>query len=185
MTNEQERIVLENENLIYMVLKKYHLYAKCEEFYDLGMIGLCKGARTYDSTRNIKLSTYLSKCIANEILQYLRKKRPETVSLDINLNVDEKLTLESVTKDESIDIERDLIKKADFERINNIIKSLPENERLIINYLFNINGYDKMTQMEVAEYFNLSQAQICRIRKKIISKIKSELRKDDIATGGN
>lgn len=183
MTDEQKQIVLANQNLIYMVLKQYHLYNKCDEYYDLGLIGLCKGVKSFDNTRNIKISTYLTRCISNEIWQYLRKKRPNTVSLE--LNIEENLTLESIIKDDSIDIERDLIIKNDFEEVSKIIKSLPDDERIILSYLYNLNGYEQMTQMELAEYFNTSQAQICRIKNRIISKIRKQLKDNEKTTGGN
>lgn len=173
MNEEQERIVLENEKLIYFVLKKYHLYEQCGDFYDLGMLGLCKGAKTYSVEKNTKLSTYLTKCISNEIFSHFRKPSPVTIPLDSV--VYENLTLEDTIKDKNIDIERDLIIKTEFERANEIIKSLPDIERLIINYSFNINGYEKMTQTELADYFNLSQAQISRIKNKALEKIKEKL----------
>lgn len=183
MTNEQEKIVLENENLIYVVLKKYHLYNERDEYYDLGMIGLCKGAKTFDSSRNIKISTYLVRCITNEIFIYLRKKRPETISLDTD--IEENLTLESVIKDNSIDIERDLIMETEIKKINEIIKSLPDNEKKLICHLYNLNGYKKMTQIELAKHFNISQTQISRTKNRVIRKIREQLKEDNKATGGN
>ena len=121
----------------------------------------------------------MTKCIANEIFGYLRKKRPSTVSYEIEIHrefgIDK--TLKDTIKDESIDILNDLIKKNDFERVNQVINSLSKSEKIIINHLFSINGYKKMTQKELAAYLNVSQVQISRTKNKLISKIREQLKR--------
>ena len=87
-----EKMILENEKLIYLILNKYQLNK--EDYFDLGIIALIKGLKTYDPTKGFKLSTYLCKCIQNEIFRTLRKKRPITISLETE--VEENITLNDI-----------------------------------------------------------------------------------------
>lgn len=179
MTEEQERLVLDNINLIYMVLKKYKIYSKIDEYYDVAMIGLCKGAKSFDKTRGFSESTYLSRCIANEILMTFRNKKINTIPLNSRCNtqdIDNTMCLDEVIPDEKINIENEIITGYEMELLHKNIKSLNPKYRFVIE---NIYFSDiKMTQKEIAEKIGVTQAQVSRIKKNAIEELKEKLKND-------
>lgn len=170
MSNEQERMVFENMKLIYFVMQKMNLYHKCEELFDLGLIGLIKGVKTYDDSKNIKLNTYLYACIKNEFISYLRKKTPETISFDTEIGED--LTLFDTLEDSSVHVEEDIFEQESLKQIIEVIKTFPKDEQFIICSFYGICGNEKLNQQEIAIKLGVSQANVCRKIRKIISKIK-------------
>lgn len=173
MSEKQEQMVFENMNLVYFVLKKLNLYSQQEELFDLGLIGLIKGVKTFDESKNISLSTYLFKCIKNEILAPMRKKRCETVSIETVIGED--ITLLDTIKDETIDIENEVAQNDLLENILKFIKTLPFDEQFVINSFFGINGSKRMRQQEISNSLGVSQAQISRKISKIVKKIKEAI----------
>ena len=178
MTEEQKNMVLEHQGLIGYFLKKYH---NTQNYYDLasvGMIGLCKGVKSFDPSKKVKPSTYLFLCIKNEIWYYFRNmdNRELNTSYDLtfeNSNGDIYQIYHNLKKMPSAEEEFERI-----DQINNLyqaILKLPKNEQFIIFHNFGVFGYEKYTQIELAKHFNLSQAQISRNRKKILLKLKEEL----------
>ena len=178
MTEEQRKIVLDNMGLVYKMLKKYNVYNKLDEYYDVAVIGLCKGAKTYDKTKGFNQSTYLCKCIQNELLMTFRTKRVKTISLDTYCNksvLDNNVKLEDVIQDDSVDIERDLLMEDERNWIlSKIDECLNKKERFIILSIY--FNEKKIPQKEIATKLKVSQAQVSRIRKNALEKLKGALK---------
>ena len=130
-----EKLVIDNINLIYLALKRLKIYDKCDDYFDVGMIGLVKGARVFDETKGLKPSTFLYHCIYNELLLALRKKVPDgMVSLNKVLSSDRngnELFLEDTLPSE-VNIEEEMIQKEQKARMYNEIAKLNEREKKII-----------------------------------------------------
>lgn len=178
-----DEVIIENTNLVYHILKKMKLYEQRDEYFDLGMIGLIKGVKTYNSKQHTALSTYLARCITNEILQYQRSQKAEKrnkgikpLSLEQVLYIDDckEITLADVIASDK-SIEEEIIKKQLIEEIHKEINNLSERDRFILCSYFGIFGIDKLNQFQLAEKFNLSQAQISRILKSILKNIREKV----------
>lgn len=179
-------LIEHNLRLVVYIAKKFdNTGVGVEDLISIGTIGLIKSINTFRSDKNIKLATYASRCIENEILMYLRRnsKTKLEVSIDEPLNVDwdgnELLLSDILGTDEDIiyrdietDVERRLLMKA--------INRLSERERLIINLRYGLNRGDgqEMTQKEVAELLGISQSYISRLEKKIMNRLKKEIGKE-------
>ncbi len=149
----------------------------------IGTIGLIKSVNTYNPDKNIKLATYASRCIENEILMYLRRnnKTKLEVSIDEPLNVDwdgnELLLSDILGTDEDV-IYRDLESEVERKLLLKAINKLSDRERLIINLRFGLNTRDgeEMTQKEVANLLGISQSYISRLEKKIMKRLQKEIK---------
>ncbi len=156
-----------------------------EDLISIGTIGLIKSINTFNPGKNIKLATYASRCIENEILMYLRKnsKAKVEVSIDEPLNVDwdgnELLLSDILGTDEDV-IYRDIENEVERGLLFKAVNKLSERERTIINLRFGLNTPDgeEMTQKEVAALLGISQSYISRLEKKIIKRLKKEMVKE-------
>lgn len=186
-TREEEyarkKLIEHNLRLVVYIAKKFDNTGVCvEDLISIGTIGLIKAINTFNSDKKIKLATYASRCIENEILMYLRRnnKNRMEVSIDEPLNVDwdgNELLLSDVlgTDDDVISqgiedqIERDLLKQA--------LKTLSKREKQIIDLRFGLSRNDgkEMTQKEVADLLGISQSYISRLEKKIIGRLRKEI----------
>ena len=177
--NARNILIEHNLRLVVFLSKKYeNTKVDLEDLVSIGTIGLIKGINTYKNDKNIKLATYASRCIDNEILMYLRKnkKRKADVSLDESLSYDSEgneLHLEDILGTDSDivtkDIEQNDMKKIMLKEIN----KLNERDKQIITLRYGLNGNDELTQKEVAELLGMSQSYISRIEKKVINKISN------------
>ncbi len=178
----KNKLIEHNLRLVVYLSKKYeNTKIDLEDLVSIGTIGLIKGINTYKVDKNIKLATYASRCIDNEILMYLRKnkKRNADVSLEESLSFDSEgneLHLEDilgtdpdlVTKElEDNDLKLTLMKE---------INRLPERDRQIMKLRYGLFGEKEITQKELAEKLNISQSYISRIEKKVIKKIKETIK---------
>ena len=153
-----------------------------EDLISIGTIGLIKAINTFNPTKNIKLATYASRCIENEILMYLRRnsKTKMEVSIDEPLNVDwdgnELLLSDILGTDEDV-IYKDMETEAEHKVLNKAIAKLSERERMIVQLRFGINTRDgeEKTQKEVADMLGISQSYISRLEKKIIGRLRREI----------
>lgn len=153
-----------------------------EDLISIGTIGLIKAINTFNRSKNIKLATYASRCIENEILMYLRRnnKTKLEVSIDEPLNVDwdgnELLLSDILGTDEDV-IYKDLETEVRRNQLKRAISKLGERERTIIMLRFGLNHPDdmEMTQKEVADYLGISQSYISRLEKKIMKRLKKEM----------
>lgn len=176
------RILVErNLRLVVYIAKKFeNTGVLLEDLVSIGTIGLIKAAKTFKPDKNIKLATYASRCIENEILMFIRKSnniRAE-VSFDEPLNVDwdgNELLLSDVVSSEDDCISRQLEDYEDKKTIMDAIDKLDEREREIIELRFGLCGKKEYTQKEVADMLGISQSYISRLEKKIIERLRLEI----------
>ena len=181
---EAKSILIEhNLRLVVYIAKKFdNTGVGVEDLISIGTIGLIKAINTFKTDKNIKLATYASRCIENEILMYLRRNSRvrQEVSLDEPLNVDwdgnELLLSDILGTDEDV-IYRDLESEAERKVLFHAISKLSKRERAIINLRFGLNREDgkEMTQKEVADLLGISQSYISRQEKKIMRQLKKEM----------
>ena len=172
-------LIEHNLRLVVFLAKKYeNTGIDLEDLVSIGTIGLIKGINTFSRNKNIKLATYASRCIDNEILMYLRKnKKTKTeVSIDASLSLDgegNELHLEDILGTDADIVTRGIEKEAERCQIMNEVMHLKPRDRDIIILRYGLMGKDELTQKEVAEKLGISQSYISRIEKKIINRLKS------------
>ena len=186
---EAARPVLIERNLrlvVYIAKKFDNTGIGVEDLISIGTIGLIKAINSYNPDKNIKLATYASRCIENEILMYLRRnnKTKLEVSIDEPLNVDwdgNELLLSDVLGTEEDIIYRDIESEVERTLLIRAISRLKERERTIIMLRFGINRADgqEMTQKEVAEKLGISQSYISRLEKKIMKRLQKEMNREE------
>ena len=182
--DEAKAILIEhNLRLVVYIAKKFdNTGVGVEDLISIGTIGLIKSINTFKPDKNIKLATYASRCIENEILMYLRKnnKTRTEVSIDEPLNVDwdgnELLLSDILGTDEDV-IYRDLESEAERKVLENALQKLSEREQTIIRLRFGLGTLEgqEMTQKEVASMLGISQSYISRLEKKIMRQLKKEM----------
>ena len=179
----KSRLIEHNLRLVVYIAKKFdNTGIGVEDLISIGTIGLIKSINTFNPQKNIKLATYASRCIENEILMYLRRnnKTKLEVSIDEPLNVDwdgnELLLSDILGTDEDV-IYKDLETEVERSQLKRAISKLGERERTIIMLRFGLNNPDdmEMTQKEVADYLGISQSYISRLEKKIMKRLKKEM----------
>ncbi|MGN0132730.1 MAG: RNA polymerase sporulation sigma factor SigE [Lachnospiraceae bacterium] len=185
--DEAKAVLIEhNLRLVVYIAKKFeNTGIGVEDLISIGTIGLIKSINTYNPEKNIKLATYASRCIENEILMYLRRnnKTKLEVSIDEPLNVDwdgnELLLSDILGTDEDI-IYRDIESEVERKVLKSAISKLSERERTIINLRFGLDTEDgeELTQKEVAGMLGISQSYISRLEKKIMKRLKREMSKE-------
>jgi RNA polymerase sporulation-specific sigma factor len=150
-----------------------------EDLISIGTLGLIKAVNTFRSDKNIKLATYASRCIENEILMYLRKiSGRQEVSLDEPLNTDwdgNELLLSDILGSDEEPVIRELEEAEERVALHRAVARLEERERFIIELRFGLNGRSEMTQSEVADLLGISQSYISRLEKKILKKLRLSL----------
>lgn len=181
--NARETLIVHNLRLVVYIAKKFESTGiGIEDLISIGTIGLIKAVNTFSVEKNIKLATYASRCIENEILMYLRKTNPQKmeVSIDEPLNVDwdgnELLLSDIIGTDEDI-IYKDIETEVECKMLKRAINQLPERERIIVDLRFGLsseNGEEK-TQKEVADMLGISQSYISRLEKKIMRQLRKEM----------
>lgn len=182
----RQKLIEHNLRLVVYIAKKFdNTGVGVEDLISIGTIGLIKAINSYDRDKNIKLATYASRCIENEILMYLRRnsKIKAEVSIDEPLNVDwdgnELLLSDIIGTDEDI-IYKDIEAEVECKMLKKAIDKLPERERLIIDLRFGLSSDsgEEKTQKEVADMLGISQSYISRLEKKIMKQLKKEMVKN-------
>lgn len=174
----KEKLIEHNLRLVVFLAKKYeNTNVDLEDLVSIGSIGLIKGINTFSIEKNIKLATYISRCIDNEILMYLRKskKQKQEVSIDQALSYDgegNELHLEDVIGTDKDIITKSIEDEQDKKIMSNEILALKKRDRDIMVLRYGLFGNEEYTQKEVAEKLGISQSYISRIEKKIIKKLK-------------
>ena len=179
---EAKHILVErNMRLVAHIVKKYYSSAAdADDLISIGTIGLIKAVGTYRTDKNIKLATYASRCIENEILMYLRKNAGQKaeVSFDEPLNTDwdgNELLLSDVLGTEEDTVMRPIEEDVDRGLLAAAINVLSPREKQIISLRFGLGGGREQTQKEVADRLGISQSYISRLEKRIISRLKKEI----------
>ncbi|NLK29033.1 MAG: RNA polymerase sporulation sigma factor SigE [Clostridiales bacterium] len=181
---EMKSILVEhNLRLVVYIAKKFdNTGVGVEDLISIGTIGLIKAINTFNPDKNIKLATYASRCIENEILMYLRRnnKTKLEVSIDEPLNVDwdgNELLLSDILGTEEDVIYRNIEEEVDRKLLRKALSKLSDRERIIVDLRFGLNTEDgnERTQKEVADLLGISQSYISRLEKKIIKRLKKEM----------
>lgn len=178
----REKLIVHNLRLVVYIAKKFESSGvNIEDLISIGTIGLIKAVNTFSPEKNIKLATYASRCIENEILMYLRKiaSQKMEISLDEPLNTDwdgNELMLADVLGSEGDEISREIEEDDEKRLVMEIIKTLPERERIIIDMRFGLGDKEELTQKEVADKLGISQSYISRLEKRIIKRIGDKLK---------
>ncbi|MCR5792423.1 MAG: RNA polymerase sporulation sigma factor SigE [Lachnospiraceae bacterium] len=176
-------LVEHNLRLVVYIAKKFdNTGVGVEDLISIGTIGLIKAINTYNPEKNIKLATYASRCIENEILMYLRRnnKTKLEVSIDEPLNVDwdgNELLLSDILGTEEDLIYRDIESEVDKKMLNKALEGLPEREQQIVRLRYGLGTKEgtERTQKEVADCLGISQSYISRLEKKIMKRLKKEI----------
>ncbi len=183
-SGEAKSILIEhNLRLVVYLAKKFESTGiNVEDLISIGTIGLIKAVNTFKAEKNIKLATYASKCIENEILMHLRRvgKAKTEISLDEPLNIDwdgNELLLSDILGTEEDVVFKDMESEVDLCLLNDSIKKLNKREYTIMKLRFGLNNSKSFTQKEVADMLGISQSYISRLEKKILNRLKKEINK--------
>jgi len=177
----KQLLVEHNLRLVVYIARRFENTGTClEDLISIGTIGLIKAISTYRRDKNIKIATYASRCIENEILMHLRKTSnlKNEVSLDEPINMDcdgNELLLSDILGTEEDMILRPLEDDVDLCVLRQALSELPQREREIVHMRFGLGGYQELTQKEVAQKMGISQSYISRLEKKIMLRLKKEL----------
>ncbi len=177
----QALLITHNLRLVVYIARKFESSGVgIEDLISIGTIGLIKAVRTFCPSRNIKLATYSSRCIENEILMYLRKnaqKRNE-ISIDEPLNIDwdgNELLLSDILGSEPDSVHHNIEQEAERELLHTCVSHLTPREQRIMHLRFGICGEKEHTQKEVADMLGISQSYISRLEKRIIRRLREEM----------
>lgn len=176
-------LVEHNLRLVVYIARKFdNTGADSDDLVSVGTIGLIKAVNSFRPDKNIKLATYASRCIENEILMYLRRlvRIRNEVSFDEPLNTDwegNELLLSDILGTDSDSVYKDIESGVEKELLRSALARLPERERRIMNLRFGLDGREEMTQKDVADLLGISQSYISRLEKKIIARLKNEIGK--------
>ena len=177
----KQRLIEHNLRLVVFIARRFeNTGVNMEDLISIGSIGLIKAIGTYRRDKNIKLATYASRCIENEILMHIRKisGQKAEVSLDEPINMDydgnELLLSDILGTDENIVTGR-MDDEVDLQLLRQALKGLPDREREIVLMRYGLEGRTEMTQKEVAQKMGISQSYISRLEKRIMSRLKKEI----------
>lgn len=178
----RETLIVHNLRLVVYIAKKFeNSGVNIEDLISIGTIGLIKSVNTFCPSKNIKLATYASRCIENEILMHLRKiaSQKTEISLDEPLNTDwdgNELMLADVLGSDGDEINREMEEEDEKRVLLKVIDTLPEREKTIIDMRFGLKTGEELTQKEVADILGISQSYISRLEKRIIKRIGDKMK---------
>ena len=179
----KSQLIQRNLRLVVYIARKFdNTGVENDDLVSIGTMGLIKAIQSFRTDKNIKLATYASRCIENEILMYLRRtaRLKAEVSFDEPLNTDfegNELLLSDVLGTSADTVYGDIESRAEKEQLKEALKKLNERERKIMFLRFGLGGNDEMTQKDVADLLGISQSYISRLEKKIILRLKKEIAK--------
>ena len=177
----KQRLIERNLRLVVFIARRFESTGvNLEDLISIGTIGLIKAVNTYRRDKNIKLATYASRCIENEILMHIRKiaNQKAEVSLDEPINMDydgNELLLSDILGTDEDMILRPLEDDVDLCLLRQAVSELPDRERNIVCMRFGLQGFRELTQKEVAQKMGISQSYISRLEKRIMAKLRKEL----------
>ena len=180
----REVLITHNLRLVVYIAKKFESpSANVEDLISIGTIGLIKAVNTFCPSRNIKLATYASRCIENEILMYLRKtaQQKNEISIDEPLNVDwdgNELLISDILGSDADIVNQRIEQESEQIQLMKAVMKLNKRELSIMELRFGLNGKKAHTQKQVADMLGISQSYISRLEKKIISRLKSDMEAD-------
>ena len=177
----REKLIVHNLRLVVYIAKKFeNSGVGIEDLVSIGTIGLMKAVKTFCPEKNIKLATYASRCIENEILMYLRKngQQKNEISIDEPLNVDwdgNELLLSDILGTDPDTVNKNIDDETERSLLREALDRLEPRERHIIRMRFGLDGEEERTQKEVADQLNISQSYISRLEKKILRQLKADI----------
>ncbi len=177
----KQMLIEHNLRLVVYIAKRFeNTGVGIEELISIGTVGLMKAVSTYNSDKNIKIATYASRCIENEILMFIRKsiKRKKEISIDEPLSVDydgNELLLSDILGCETDSVSRAMEEDEERRIVREAVMDLSERERLIVNMRFGLGGECELTQKEVADALGISQSYISRLEKKIMHRLRKKI----------
>ena len=180
--DNRELLIIHNLRLVVYIAKKFENKTSTEDLVSIGTIGLMKAVKTFNPEKNIKLATYASRCIENEILMHLRKVNniKSEMSFDEPLSVDwdgNELTLRDVLGTDPNDVFEEIEYDDEKRLLRQTVAALPEKERNLMTLRFGLDGNESLTQKQLADKMGISQSYISRLEKRILQKIKNELKR--------
>lgn len=181
--NARNTLVEHNLRLVAHITKKYSNEYNADDLISVGIIGLIKGINTFNPNKNSKIAAYISRCIENEVLMFLRstKKQGNEVSIDESIGCDKDgntLTIADIIPAENGDIVDEISVKADIKKLYRVMgKVLKKNEIDIISWRYGLGGKKKKTQKEIADILGISRSYVSRIEKKAVKKLAEEFKK--------
>lgn len=177
----REELIVHNLRLVVYIAKKFESSGtNLEDLISIGTIGLIKAVNTFSKEKNIKLATYASRCIENEILMFLRKSSQykHEISIDEPLNVDwdgNELLLSDVLGTDNDVVNVNIENETEQQILRKLVEALPDRERIIMEMRFGLKDGKELTQKEVADKIGISQSYISRLEKKIIKRLRKDL----------
>lgn len=181
--NAKQLLIERNLRLVVFIARRFeNTGVNLEDLISIGTIGLIKAISTYRRDKNIKLATYASRCIENEILMHIRKisNQKAEISLDEPINMDydgNELLLSDILGTDEDMILRPMEENVDLCLLRQAVKELPEREREIVTMRFGLGGRQELTQKEVAQKLGISQSYISRLEKRIMERLRKEILK--------
>ena len=178
----RETLIERNLRLVVYIAKKFeNTGIHIEDLISIGTVGLIKATNTFCPEKNIKLATYASRCIENEILMHIRKTAGQAreVSIDEPLNIDydgNELLLSDILGSDPDVVGRDMEEAEERKTVRDSVNSLGEREKLIIELRFGFRGGEELTQKEVADHLGISQSYISRLEKRIIAELREKMK---------
>lgn len=181
-SDDAKNVLIEhNLRLVVYIAKRFeNTHAGIEELISIGTVGLMKAVSTFNVEKNIKIATYASRCIENEILMFLRKSasQKKEVSIDEPLSVDwdgNELLLSDILGSESDSVSKEMEDDEERRIVRSAVEDLNERERVIIEMRYGLSGRREMTQKEVADALGISQSYISRLEKKIMWRLRKKI----------
>ena len=179
--NVKQTLIEHNLRLVVYIAKRFeNTGVGLEELISIGTVGLMKAVSTYNADKNIKIATYASRCIENEILMFIRKTsgRKKEISIDEPLSVDydgNELLLSDVLGSEADSVFKEMEEDEERRIVREAVTNLSERERLIVEMRFGLSGREELTQKEVADALGISQSYISRLEKKIMHRLRKKI----------
>lgn len=179
----RDELIEHNLRLVVYIAKKFDgSVPDTQDLVSIGAMGLIKAVKSYNPEKNIKLATFASRCIENEILMHLRKvsRRKCEISLDEPINTDwegNELLLSDIIGTEPDSVSQEIEKKSEIDMLYKSMEKLSPKEKKIIYLRYGLNGEDEKTQKEIADMLGISQSYISRLEKKVLTKLKNDLNK--------
>ena len=177
----KQSLIEHNLRLVAYIAKRFeNTGVGIEELISIGTVGLIKAVNTYNSEKNIKIATYASRCIENEILMFIRKnsQRKKEISIDEPLSVDydgNELLLSDVLGSEFDSVFREMEDDEERKIVREAVSCLSQRERIIVEMRFGLSGENELTQKEVADALGISQSYISRLEKKIMHRLRKKI----------
>lgn len=177
----KQALIEHNLRLVVFIAKRFeNTGVGLEELISIGTVGLMKAISTYNADKNIKIATYASRCIENEILMFIRKssQRKKEISIDEPISVDydgNELLLSDILGSETDSVFKEMEEDEERKIVRAAVKDLSERERIIIEMRFGLSGEEELTQKEVADALGISQSYISRLEKKIMHRLRKKI----------